>query len=167
MDNYFIANKLQPHLAGRTFPHADPFLGNQYQIAVSDLAGRIFHKTSANDHCSGGDFPSGLPPRWTASGPVRGELFDSARPRDFCLAGCCKLPPSATPPLPALKNETLWHLRLPDSWRAGAAPRHCSWPRGPGHGSESCEGVLTKTSASHGLTRVGIPTRLSPCLQQH
>ena len=62
-------------MAGRMFPHADPFLGNQYQIAVSDLAGPIFHKTGANDRSSGGNFLAGLPPHWTAFGPVRGELF--------------------------------------------------------------------------------------------
>jgi hypothetical protein len=47
VDNYFITNWLQPNSAGRTFPHADPFLGKQYQIAVSDLAGSIFHKAVA------------------------------------------------------------------------------------------------------------------------
>ena len=40
-DNFFVRNRLHPNLAGRTFPHADPFFGNQYQIAVSDLASQL------------------------------------------------------------------------------------------------------------------------------
>ncbi|MEQ2010280.1 MAG: hypothetical protein ABMA26_26135, partial [Limisphaerales bacterium] len=48
VDNYFISNWLQPNSAGRTFPHADPFLGNQYQIAVSDFGNRSGVKIREN-----------------------------------------------------------------------------------------------------------------------
>ena len=39
-DNFRAFNELQPNPAGRTFPHVDPFLGKQYQIAVSDFGNR-------------------------------------------------------------------------------------------------------------------------------
>ena len=47
-DNFFVRNRLHPNLAGRTFPHADPFFGNQYQIAVSDLASQLLGESRPN-----------------------------------------------------------------------------------------------------------------------